>query len=136
MDFQPRRKGSRTIINITPLIDCMFLLLIFLAVTSTFLDQPAIDLTLPRSATAQEAPLTPAVLYLTRANVVFLNDRPLPETELRAALRQLQAATGETRIVLRADEGASHGDVVRLIDAVKESGFSRISLSARPATAP
>ncbi len=128
-----RKRGSRLIINVTSLIDVMFLLLIFFMVTSTFREQPAIDLTLPRSATAQESPVTPAVLYLTADGRVFLNDEPLAEADLGAALARLQAATGETRIVLRADEAASHGDVVRLIDLVKESGFTRISLSARRA---
>ena len=52
MNFRPSKKGRGLIINITSLIDVMFLLLIFFMVTSTFKNQPAINLVLPRSATA------------------------------------------------------------------------------------
>ncbi len=131
MQFQARRGGSQALINITSLIDVMFLLLIFLVVSSTFKDQTAVNLTLPRSASADAAPEGPAVVMLTAGGEIWLNDRRLPEAELRQALRQLQAATGEDRLVLRADTHSQHGDVVRLIDVVRESGFTKVSLSAR-----
>lgn len=131
MQFQTRRGSSQALINITSLIDVMFLLLIFLVVSSTFKDQTAVNLTLPRSASSDAAPEGPAVVVLTAGGETWLNDRRLPETELRQALRQLQAATGEDRLVLRADTHSQHGDVVRLIDMVRESGFTKVSLSAR-----
>jgi len=131
MDFMPPKKGSRLIINVTSLIDVMFLLLIFFMVTSTFKNQPAINLVLPRSVSAEESPLTPAVLYLTADGTVYLNDQALADAALPATLAQLQTTTGEDRIILRADTEADHGDVVRLIDLVKESGFTRVSISAR-----
>ncbi len=136
MEFRPRRKGSRRIINITSLIDVMFLLLIFFMVTSTFKSQPAINLVLPRSVSAEDSPVTPAILYLTATGDVFLNDRALAPAELGPVLRQLQAAEGDDRIILRADTEAAHGDVVRLIDTVKESGFTRVSISARRLESP
>ena len=132
MNFRPTRKGRGLIINVTSLIDVMFLLLIFFMVTSTFKNQPAINLVLPRSASAEETVITPVVLYLTADGDFYLNDTPIAQADLRDRLRQLQAATGEDRIVVRADENAPHGAVVGLIDAVKQSGFSRVSLSARP----
>jgi biopolymer transport protein ExbD len=55
---------------------------------------------------------------------------------LRQALEQLHATTGDDRIVLRADQDATHGRVVEMIDTIKESGFTRVSLSARQATGP
>ncbi len=131
MEFQPKKKGKSLIINITSLIDVMFLLLIFFMVSSTFKSQPAINLVLPRSATAEQTPTSPSVLYLTDDGTIYLDDRQLTEDELQVALQQLQAATAEDRIVLRADMQATHGRVVGLIDLVKKSGFTRISLSAR-----
>jgi biopolymer transport protein ExbD len=136
MDFLPPRKGSRLIINVTSLIDVMFLMLIFFMVTSQFRDQPAINLVLPRSASAEETPTTTAVLYLTADGDMYLNDQPLSLDRLEPALRQLLAAGGDDRIILRADARASHGDVVRLIDLVKESGYKRVSLSARRPETP
>jgi len=136
MNFRPQKKGRGLIINITTLIDVMFLLLIFFMVTSTFKNQPAINLVLPRSATATEVVDTPTILYLTNAGEVYLNDILVDESELPELLGQLRASVKEDRMVLRADEAAAHGRVVKLIDIIKQSGFTRVSLSARGLSAP
>jgi biopolymer transport protein ExbD len=136
MQFMPARRGRGALINITSLIDVMFLLLIFFMVTSTFQDQPAIDLSLPRSSSAEDTIVAPTVVYLTRDGQLFLDSQPVAQDQLAVRLRQLQAATGEDRIVLRADEHAEHGAVVALIDLIKESGFRRVSLAARPQASP
>ncbi len=131
MNFRPKNKGRGLIINITTLIDVMFLLLIFFMVTSTFKNQPAINLVLPRSATASETVDTPAVLFLTSEGLVYLNDTLMDKETLAARLKEMHDESGEDRMVLRADEDAAHGDVVGLIDTIKQSGFTRVSLSAR-----
>ena len=131
MEFMPERRRRAVFINVTSLIDVMFLLVLFFMLSSTFKTQTAIDVVLPRSTTAEQVAASPAVVYLTSSGQVYLDDRPQQDDDLRAALRQLQAGTGEDRIVLTADEGASHGKVVGLIDLIKECGFTRISLAAR-----
>jgi len=134
MNFRPSKKGRGLIINITSLIDVMFLLLIFFMVTSTFKNQPAINLVLPRSATASETVDTPAILFLTAAGEVYLNDSLIDLDSLAERLERMHIESGEDRMVLRADEKAAHGDVVELIDTIKQSGFTRVSLSARVPT--
>jgi len=132
MQFQTRRgPGQALMINVTSLIDVLFVLLLFLVVSTTFKEQAAVNLTLPRSSSTDAAPEGPAVVVLTAGGETYLNDRRLPEAELRLALRQLQAATGEDRLVLRADAHSQHGDVVRLIDDARASGFTKVSLSAQ-----
>ena len=131
MQFLAERKGRGTVINVTSLIDVMFLLLIFFMVSSTFKLQPAIELTLPRSTTAAEVASTPAVVYLASDGRLFLNEQPLERDQIKARLRERLAASSDDRIVLRADQSAEHGDVVELIDLIKESGFRRVSLAAR-----
>lgn len=135
MNFREPKKGRGLVLNVTSLIDVMFLMLIFLLVTSSFRTQPAVTVVLPRSATAEEAVDTPSIMYLTTDGRVFLNERAVAEADLPPLLQQLRVDTGEDRMVLRADAGAKHGDVVRLIDIIKQSGFTRISLSARAAGA-
>lgn len=131
MNFRESKKGRSLILNITSLIDVMFLLLIFFMVTSTFKNQPAVNLVLPRSATATETVDTPTVLYLTSEGRTFLNDSEVTRDGLPGVLENLHANSGEDRMVLRADEEASHGDVVEIIDMLKQNGFTRVSLSAR-----
>lgn len=131
MDFAPPRKDRRVIINVTSLIDVMFLLLIFVLVSSTFKTQPAISLDLPSASAVQEVEEGPAVLYLTDDGAVYLNGVEVAEGALAPALRQLQASTGDDRLVLRADRDSRHGSVVELMDIIKSSGFRRVSLAAR-----
>ncbi len=131
MNFRSSKKGRSLILNVTSLIDVMFLLLIFFMVTSTFRNQPAITLVLPRSATASDTVDTPVILFLTAEGVVYLNDAPVPDAELKGRLEELFSTSKDNRMVLRADEKANHGDVVSLIDVIKQSGFTRVSLSAR-----
>ncbi len=135
MNFRPEKKGRSLILNITSLIDVMFLLLIFFMVTSTFRNQPAINLVLPRSSTASATVDTPTIVFLTEAGDVFLNDAPIAPEELASALERLHVSTGDDRIVLRADQEATHGRVVEMIDTIKQSGFTRVSLSARQSAA-
>jgi biopolymer transport protein ExbD len=136
VNFREKRKGRSIVyLNVVSLIDVMFLLLIFLLLTTSFRTLPAVTVVLPRSATAEEAVDTPSILYLTADGRVFLNERSVTEAELPSLLAQLKVDTGEDRMVLRADAAAAHGDVVKLIDTIKQSGFTRISLSARAAGA-
>lgn len=135
MQFAPPRKGSKLIINVTSLLDVMFLLLIFFLVTSTFKHSPAIDLVLPSSSSAQSVNEGPVTLYLDEAGQIYLDTKLLAEHEIKPALRQKLASTGVDRIVLRADSRADHGDVVHLIDLVKQSGYARVSLAAKSVSA-
>jgi len=135
MNFRAGKKNRGLIINVTSLIDVMFLLLIFFMVTSTFKDQPAINLVLPRSSTATETTSMPTILYLTAEGLVYLNDTLIDQDAdpllLARELEKLHATSGDDRMVMNADESADHGDVVRLIDTIKNSGFTRVSISAR-----
>ncbi len=133
MNFQPQRKGRGLIINVTSLIDVMFLLLIFFMVSSTFKNQPAINLVLPRAATATETPVTPTVVYLTREGQLFVNDTPVAREDLGGMLRRIQADTGQDAVVLRSDTRAEYGDVVELIDQLRRNGFTRVNISVRTA---
>ena len=72
-----------------------------------------------------------AILFLTAAGEIYLNDTLIDLDTLAVRLEKMHSESGEDRMVLRADEKAAHGDVVELIDTIKKSGFTRVSLSAR-----
>ncbi len=131
MQFTAPRRGNRLFINVTSLIDVMFLLLIFFLVTSTFKHQPAIKLDLPSSTTAEPVLAGPAVIYLTSDGAIYLDELELAEEEIVPALRQRLAEGGDDSIVMRSDTRTEFGHVVRLMDMIKESGFTHVSMSAR-----
>jgi biopolymer transport protein ExbD len=119
-------------IDITPLIDVVFLLLIFLMVSSTFIEQPGIKLSLPSSETASGERVEDLTLTITDKGQLFLNNRPLEREALAAELKRVVEETPEKTLILKADRLVSHGDVITVMDLARKSGVERIVVATRP----
>jgi biopolymer transport protein ExbD len=115
-------------INVTPLVDIVLVLLIIFMVTTTYIVRQAIEVDLPRAASAGEAVATTLAVVLTRDGEVYLDGVRRSEDELRARVRAAVAKDRDARAVISADEAASHGAVVRLIDVVKGEGVARFAI--------
>ena len=128
--MQLRKKHKRSLIlNITSLIDVLFLLLIFFMISTTFLSTPAIKLELPKAQHADPVRAEPLVLYVDVAGALYLNDEPLDLGLLEAAVKIKFAQNDEKAVVLKADSRVSHGDVVRIMDILKGAGARRLVIS-------
>jgi biopolymer transport protein ExbD len=126
------RKRKRPIINITSLIDVMFLLLIFFMVSTTFAEQPGIKLKLPSASTAEPSKLERLTLTIDKGGRMFLNDVPVKEKTLRAELKAA-ASKPDATLVLRADRDVPYGYVIRAMDISRQSGIRNIvSLTEAP----
>ena len=125
-----RRKG-RALINITSLIDVLFLLLIFLMVSSTFLEQPGIQLDLPQADSAVLVEEKEFTLFIDKAGRIFLNDRELTLQNLESGIVALLPEMKDGSLILKADRDVSYGLVVRIMDAVKKSGVKRLVIGTR-----
>jgi biopolymer transport protein ExbD len=124
--FNARRPRRRPFINITSLIDVMFLLLIFFMVSSTFRHQHGIDVALPAAATSEQQDLEATELVVLADGTYRFGDETLRPRVLADALRRHVAEQPDRRVVLRADEGADWGAVVAAIDAAREAGGSEL----------
>ncbi len=131
MDLRPARKRS-VIISVTPLIDVLFLLLIFFMVSTTFLSTPAIQLELPKARHADAVRQKPLVIYIDANGAVFFNDEPVDLSLLPAALEMKLGESADKAVVLRADSRVSHGTVVEVMDIVKGAGATRLVVSTKP----
>jgi biopolymer transport protein ExbD len=129
--FNVHRARKRPVINITPLIDVMFLLLIFFMVSSTFRDDFAVDVTLPEAATAEQMESSDHVIAVDAEGALFFGGEPVDEAGLDQAIRQTLAEDPEVSLVLKADEDAGFGDVMKAIDTARGAGGSRLILPAR-----
>lgn len=131
--MQFRRNASAPVaINIAPLVDVVFLLVIFFAVSTTFLETAGLELTLPSSSsTAEPSPRQVAVL-LAADGTLYLDGKPIERDVLSTELRARLAELDEKLVVLRADARTPHGDVVRLMDLAREAGATELTVSARP----
>jgi biopolymer transport protein ExbD len=132
MEFRPARKRTAVTLNLTPLIDVLFLFIIFFTLTSTFKRVGELELRLPDSSTAQPAPAGAEALELelvaTEDGRLLLDGAPLALAELKGALTDLHAASPERRVLIKAEAGVTHGEVVRLLDIVREAGFPGVGI--------
>lgn len=133
MKFGPRRRPEASI-ELTPLIDVVFLLLIFFMVSTSFVREARIAVDLPEAAgDPPEAEATPA-LSIDATGGYAVNGRALADGEvatLVGALRPLAAPDGESRLLIAADASATHRAVVRAMDAARRAGIARIDITTR-----
>lgn len=133
-----RQKTTTEDINITPLIDVVFLLLIFFMVSSNFTQQAHLAIDLPQADTAVvETPPETINIQIARDGHYSVNGVDLVNSQpatLAAALRQAAAGRLELPLVIAADGQANHRAVVAAMDVAGQSGFRRLSIATQPAT--
>lgn len=113
-------------INITSLIDVLFILLIFFMVTSTFLEQPGMKLELPKAKSAQVEQIENLIIYIDRQMQIYLNDKPVAVDRLESQLKETIEGNENPTLVLRADRAVPHGLVVTIMDIAKQVGVKRL----------
>lgn len=130
MQFRARPK-RKVFLNITSLIDVLFLLLIFLMVSTTFLEQPGIKLELPEAQSAAIIEQKEFMLFVNKEGTIFLNDTEIAIENLEAKLKEVLPEMEKGTIILKADQDLSHGRVVRLMDIVKKSGVKKLVIGTK-----
>ncbi len=126
-------------INLTSLIDVVFLLLIFFMVSTTFERQSLISLQLPEASSAQTESLPELIeLVVTEDGRLFIDDSQLADDRratIQAAIAERFRAQPEATLVIRADAEAAHRLVVRVMDAAAAEGIERLTIAAVEETA-
>lgn len=130
MQFRARPK-RKVFLNITSLIDVLFLLLIFLMVSTTFLEQPGIKLELPEAQSAAIIEQKEFMLFVNKEGTIFLNDTEIAIENLEAKIKEVLPEMEKGTIILKADQDLSHGLVVRLMDIVKKSGVKKLIIGTK-----
>ena len=134
MNLRSQRK-SETEINITPLIDVVFLLLIFFMVSTTFERESEIKITLPDASEEQVETKFDVVMVRIDANErIYIDDQPLVNSQLstiRTALRDHARELADPSVVIRADAEVSHQSVIKVMDAARQSGLVKITFATR-----
>ena len=130
MQFKVRQK-RRVLINITSLIDVLFLLLIFFMVSSTFLEQPGIKLELPHAQSAVVVEQKDFTLFVDKDGGLYLNENRIESAALEQALKDALPGMQDGALVLKADQDVTHGVVVKIMDAAKRSGVRKLVIGTR-----
>lgn len=114
-------------IDIAPLIDIVFQLLIFFMLTSSFVMQPGIKVNLPKAVTSEVIKFENIDILITSENVTYLNGKVVTTAELKTLLKQ--AAKRNQTILIKADRRASLGRVVEVWDLARELGITQINIA-------
>ncbi len=130
MQFKETKKKTLGI-NITSLIDVMFILLIFFMVSSSFIEQPGMKLELPETKTQEVERIENLVVYITADGKIFLNDRAVALDSLENAIKKLVPLAEEKTLVLKADKATSHGIVVKVMDMAKQGGLKKLVIGTQ-----
>lgn len=132
MNMRPRRQEDPEI-NLTPLIDVVFLLLIFFMVSTTFNRESELKIQLPEAGReAVEQPAEAVEVTVSADGRYYVNGRAVVDRHVETLRRAIEKAAGgrtDLPLVVRADARAEHQAVVRAMDAAGRAGFARLSIA-------
>jgi len=123
------QKKSRAMLNITPLIDVLFILIIFFAVSSTFLEQPGIKLALPEAKNTDLQKIEKAVLFITVNQELLFMEKEISMENLGPILKDAMDQSLDRALIVNADKGVQHGFVVQIMDLARQNGVQKLVIA-------
>jgi len=131
MDFEGRAR-IHSHLDIAPLIDIVFLLLVFFMLTSTFMTPEAIELELPEASSANVTDITPIVVALNASGQLTLNGEAIQLNALRMAIEPLIKENTDAAITLKSDAQTKVQQLLKVMDEIRSAGGSNIALATTP----
>ena len=117
-------------IDISPLIDCVFILLIFFIVTTTFVEETGVEVDKPQAASSVRLEKTSILLALTAEGNVVYGGREIGISGIQPLVKRMLQQE-DVPVIVQADQAASSGLLVRVIDEVKLAGATKVSIASR-----
>jgi biopolymer transport protein ExbD len=128
------RTARKAEVMMAPLIDCVFLLLMFYAVTTQFVSDERLKLKLPEAKTAESAgqgqEQRPPVVKIAEDGSVWIDEEEIPTRELEARIKALVQRAPDKSVIIMGDRGADYGVVIQVLDAARAVGATTIQMSA------
>lgn len=122
-------KKNKVKLDITSLVDVLFILIIFFSVSSTFLEQPGIELDLPQAKTAEGHTIQKIIIYVDKDKNIFLNEQIVSLNNLASEVAELAKLQKDKGITLKADEDVPHGLIIKIMDLLREKGIYKMVIS-------
>ena len=119
-------------INITPMLDVVFILLIFFIVTANFIKEPGLEVNRPDSETAEPTENAAILIAVGNAGEIYMDGRRIDKRQVKANVVRLLAENPQGSVVIQADEKATADTIMAVMDAAREAGVYNISLASEP----
>ena len=132
MNFNlPRRKQKDVGIEMGPLMDIVFILLIFFVVTSSFTRETGVDVTKPQAQSASQLEKENLLIAITREGTIHMNERQVDLASLQDILKQSLAKAPDREAVVIADKESETGVLVQVIDMCNLAGVKKVSIATQ-----
>lgn len=129
MNFSIRRRPE-AVVDITPLIDIIFQLVLFFMVSTTFVTSPGIEVDLPRSsADTILRDKSDIKVWVTEDGAVYVDEQPVNWKGLAAAFRDAVQKDPRTLVIIKADKSVDHGRVVAVMDLARSLGLGKLAIA-------
>jgi len=119
-------------IDMSPLIDCVFILLIFFIVTTTFVEESGVEVDRPQAASASQLEKSSIIIALTEAGEVVYGGREIGISGVLPLVKQM-VQSEDLPVIIQADRASPSGKLVRIIDEAKLAGATKVSVATRMA---
>jgi biopolymer transport protein ExbD len=123
-------EDEETEINLTPMLDVVFIMLIFFIVTAVFVKDPGVEVTRPTAMTAFIPEKGSIFVAVTAQNEIWVDKRSVGSEGVRAAIERLHTENPEGGVVIQADSAASNEFVINVMDASKAAGINDVTIAA------
>jgi biopolymer transport protein ExbD len=128
-----RRSTKKARIEIIPMIDTIFFLLVFFMISTLSMTHfKGMPVNLPKAASGQQAPAESAAITIDKDGKLFLDQQAIDKAALGEALRQQLAKNAEMLVVINADDGVQHGEVVEVMDIARGANVAKMAIAVKP----
>jgi biopolymer transport protein ExbD len=125
------RNESEGQLNLTPMLDVVFIMLIFFIVTATFIKQAGVEVTRPDALTAEPKKTISVIVAINAAGEIWIDNRRVDPTAVRSMIEQLHAENPRGGMVIQADRGARTEQLIRVLEAARGAGVSEVAVATR-----
>ena len=128
-----RRRNSdqdESEVNLTPMLDVVFIMLIFFIVTASFVKESGIDISRPSAATAVRKERGNILIAITAKNAIWIDRREVDPRAFRANIERLRAENPQGAVIIQADRDSKNGLLVQVMDAARLAGVTNVSIAA------
>jgi biopolymer transport protein ExbD len=124
------READESEVNLTPMLDVVFIMLIFFIVTASFAKEAGIDINRPNAATAEVKQKGNILIAISDTGQIWIDKRRVDVRAVRANIERLYAENPQGSVVIQADTDSKNGLLVQVMDAARQAGVLNVSIAA------